>query len=226
MKKILPWVFSIFCGLCAFAYIPHFSAIIFAVGCILSLPIPKIREFLGSKGLSGKFKGVLLTAILFAGIMATPTAPKIQGPNEPARDVTSVDESEPNEPIRAKRDESESEQQKYPEKSNKETSTSGSAQNKQDSAEKQIQTNAEAPERDVPVPEPTHEPLQEPSPEVQPKPEPERTIRGRSSNAIVYVSKRSNTIHSVNDCGGMKNYREMTLGEADGRGYDYCPNCW
>lgn len=216
MKKILPWVFSIFCGLCVFAYIPHFSALIFAVGCILSLPIPKIREFLGSKGLSGKFKGVLLSAILFAGIMATPTAPKIQGPNETVRDVTNVDESEPNEP------------KKDPEKSNKEESTSGSAQNKQDSAEKQIQTNAEAPEGDVPVPEPTHEPLQEPSPEVQPKPEPEpeRTIRGRSSNTIVYVSKRSNTIHSVNDCGGMKNYREMTLGEADGRGYDYCPNCW
>lgn len=42
----------------------------------------------------------------------------------------------------------------------------------------------------------------------------------------VYVSKRSNTIHSVHDCGGMKNYREMTRAEADAKGYKYCPNCW
>ena len=42
----------------------------------------------------------------------------------------------------------------------------------------------------------------------------------------VYVSKRSNTIHSVHDCGGMKNYREMTRAEADAHGYKYCPNCW
>jgi len=42
----------------------------------------------------------------------------------------------------------------------------------------------------------------------------------------VYVSKRSHTIHSVHDCGGMKNYVEMTREEADANGYKYCPNCW
>lgn len=42
----------------------------------------------------------------------------------------------------------------------------------------------------------------------------------------VYVSKRSNTIHSVPDCGGMKNYREMTREEADAHGYKYCETCW
>ena len=42
----------------------------------------------------------------------------------------------------------------------------------------------------------------------------------------VYVSNRSNTIHSVHDCGGMKKYREMTRAEADACGYKYCPNCW
>lgn len=52
------------------------------------------------------------------------------------------------------------------------------------------------------------------------------TIRGRDANTTVYVSARSNTIHSVHDCSGMKNYRTMTLGEADSRGYRYCPNCW
>lgn len=54
----------------------------------------------------------------------------------------------------------------------------------------------------------------------------EQTIKGRSPSTTVYVSRRSNTIHSVNDCGGMKNYREMTLGEANDHGYKYCPNCW
>ena len=42
----------------------------------------------------------------------------------------------------------------------------------------------------------------------------------------VYVSNRSSTIHSVHDCGGMKNYQEMTRTEADANGYKYCPNCW
>lgn len=42
----------------------------------------------------------------------------------------------------------------------------------------------------------------------------------------VYVSSRSSTIHSVHDCGGMKNYREMTRADADAHGYKYCPNCW
>ena len=47
-----------------------------------------------------------------------------------------------------------------------------------------------------------------------------------SQTDTVYVSKRSNTIHSVPDCGGMKNYREMTRSDADAKGYKYCPNCW
>ena len=51
-------------------------------------------------------------------------------------------------------------------------------------------------------------------------------IRGRPANTEVYVSNRSNTIHSVSDCSGMKNYRVMTLGEAESNGYDYCNDCW
>lgn len=54
------------------------------------------------------------------------------------------------------------------------------------------------------------------------------TIPSETPNrsGIVYVSKRSNTIHSVSDCGGMKNYREMNRSDADAKGYKYCPNCW
>lgn len=55
----------------------------------------------------------------------------------------------------------------------------------------------------------------------------ERPDSSQENNAnTVYVSNRSNTIHKVNDCGGMKNYRTMSRSDADAKGYKYCPNCW
>lgn len=69
----------------------------------------------------------------------------------------------------------------------------------------------------IPTPEPT--PTPEPLPSIQVSP-------SRDPNRIVYVSNRSNTIHSVHDCSGMRNYREMKLYEAEAKGYDYCSNCW
>lgn len=48
----------------------------------------------------------------------------------------------------------------------------------------------------------------------------------QNNTTTVYVSNRSNTIHSVSNCGGMKNYRIMSREEADAAGYKYCPNCW
>lgn len=50
--------------------------------------------------------------------------------------------------------------------------------------------------------------------------------RDRSPDTVVYVSNRSHTIHSVHDCSGMKNYKEMTIADAEAKGYEYCPNCW
>lgn len=47
-----------------------------------------------------------------------------------------------------------------------------------------------------------------------------------SDNTIVYVSNRSNTIHSIPDCSNMKNYVEMTKTQADANKYEYCKNCW
>lgn len=60
---------------------------------------------------------------------------------------------------------------------------------------------------------------QDPGPILQP-------IRGHDPYMTVYVSDRSNTIHSLHDCSGMKNYREMTLYEAEAKGYNYCKDCW
>ncbi|MCL1905896.1 MAG: stalk domain-containing protein [Clostridiales bacterium] len=42
---------------------------------------------------------------------------------------------------------------------------------------------------------------------------------------IVYVSNSSDTIHSVYNCSGMKNYREMTLAEAREISSAYCSKC-
>lgn len=65
----------------------------------------------------------------------------------------------------------------------------------------------------------TPNPTQNPVPSMQP-------IRGHDPYMTVYVSNRSNTIHSVSDCSGMRNYREMKLYEAEAKGYAYCNDCW
>lgn len=67
----------------------------------------------------------------------------------------------------------------------------------------------------------------EPEPAFTPEPERpyEEPVPDRNDRTV-YVSNRSNTIHSVNNCGGMKKYREMSRSDADAKGYKYCPNCW
>ena len=77
----------------------------------------------------------------------------------------------------------------------------------------------------TPTPDPTLEPIPTPEP-VETQTPATQMIHGLPADTIVYVSKASNTIHSVHDCSGMKNYREMTLRDADAKGYKYCPNCW
>ena len=85
--------------------------------------------------------------------------------------------------------------------------------------------------------EPAEEPVRPSSPAAEPAPEPEpepaeemaeaaEEIHGLPPETPVYVSKRSNTIHLVSDCCNMKHYREMTLGEADAKGYDCCLHCF
>lgn len=79
-----------------------------------------------------------------------------------------------------------------------------------------------------PVPEPTPISTPEPIPTPEPTPTLEpKMIHGVPADTIVYVSSRSDTIHSVHDCSGMKNYKEMTIGDAEAKyGDKYCPNCW
>ena len=79
----------------------------------------------------------------------------------------------------------------------------------------------------ISTPVPTPIPTQAPVPTSTPTSTSTQTlIHGRDPSATVYVSNASNTIHSVHNCSGMKNYRTMTLAEANSRGYKYCPKCW
>lgn len=79
-----------------------------------------------------------------------------------------------------------------------------------------------------PTPEPTAEPTIEPIPTSTPEPiiTPIPTSGTIDPSRTVYVSTRSHTVHSVNDCSGMKNYSEMTYAEAEAAGYKLCDNCW
>lgn len=79
----------------------------------------------------------------------------------------------------------------------------------------------------APTPKPTPAPTPEPTPESTPTPTPVQYIHGVPADTVVYVSKRSETIHILSDCSGMKNYKTMTLGEADAKGIEkYCEDCW
>ena len=78
----------------------------------------------------------------------------------------------------------------------------------------------------APEPEPEPEPAEEPAEEPEEMAEAAEEIHGLPPETPVYVSKRSSTIHLVSDCCNMKHYREMTLGEADAKGYDCCLHCF
>ena len=70
------------------------------------------------------------------------------------------------------------------------------------------------------------EPEQKQEPEQEYDPEPALIWEYYPADTIVYVSNSGKKIHSVNNCSGMKNYTEMTLGQAVDRGYKQCSNCW
>ncbi len=77
----------------------------------------------------------------------------------------------------------------------------------------------------APTPAPTPTPTPAPTSTPTPAPTSAQIIHGVSADTIVYVSQ-SGKIHSVHDCSGMKSYKEMTIAEAEAKGYEYCSNCW
>lgn len=90
-----------------------------------------------------------------------------------------------------------------------------------------------------PVPDPVPEPAPEPEPEPQPEPAPEpRTytfnISGTNSTVtlapgtVVWLSATGTKFHKINNCGTMNpnNARQVTVEEAEQRGYEACKNCY
>lgn len=203
-KKILMWVLTILMCLSALAFFPSICSIIALIFVLIAAPIAPLQDFLSAHGIQGKIKGGLLVAIFLATAL---TAPKQQPTDVKTVDNPAVSSSVPS-----------------------------SATSQPIAREPIIREPTPTPEpTQEPTPEPTTEPTPVPTPAPTPAPTPDPTpaptsepqpIRGRSPDTIVYVSNRSNTIHSVHDCSGMRHYREMTLYEADANGYNYCNDCW
>lgn len=199
-KIIAMWVLSVFMVLVSLAYFPSVASIIAIVFAVIAAPIEKWQEILSGAGLRGWIKGVVLCAAFVVAVAITPTGKVDRQIDQPS--------SEP--------------------------SYHGTLPSKPPKEETPKPAKTTAPEPTTtpkstpsPTPSPTTELTPQPAPTEQPIPTQEpQPIRGRSPDTIVYVSDRSDTIHSVHDCSGMRNYREMTIYNATQRGYDFCPNCW
>lgn len=203
-KMIIMWVLSVFMVLVSLAYFPSITSIIALVFAVIAAPIGKLQEFLSEAGLRGWIKGVVLCVAFIAAIAVAPTSKTGHQVDQPLPEP-SYHGTLPSKSV-------EKEIEKKPEKTQEpandpgENATPGPTENPTSPAER-----------------PSQSPGETQTPESAPDPQP---IRGRSPDTIVYVSRKSDTIHSVHDCSGMKNYREMTIYDATQRGYEFCPNCW
>lgn len=74
IARILLWVLTVFMVLVAFAYFPSVASILAILFAVICAPVEKLQDFFRAKNLKGVVKGVLLTVLFFASIMATPTA--------------------------------------------------------------------------------------------------------------------------------------------------------
>lgn len=84
---------------------------------------------------------------------------------------------------------------------------------------------------DTPIPTDTPEPTPSPEPTPEPTPTPEaettsESVRGYPADKTVYISNSSGTVHSRDNCSGMKNYWTTTIKAADEGGYKFCEKCW
>lgn len=210
LKNILLWTLVAFMALVALAFFPSIASIIAIIFTVIAAPIKPLQEFFANRGLRGFAKGAILCAA-FIGTMATvPARPASTSDNTTRGTLPSAAVTQ-----KAANPGKSAGPAQSPESSTKPTPTP-----------EPTATATPTPEpTPAPTPEPTPEPEPEPTPTPAPTPAPQ-PIRGRSPDTIVYVSNRSNTIHSVHNCSGMRNYREMTISNAVSRGYDFCTNCW
>ena len=209
MKKprhIPMWVLTVFFALAAMVYLPSWTSLLMAVAAALALPVRQVQDFLRVKGLKGPIKGVITALLFLIGALIAPL-PAQSGQPDVTTPPTAVQSTQAPSP--------EATPSPAPTPTPSPTPTPTPAP-----------TPTPTP---TPVPTPTPTPVPTPSPTPAPTPEPTpavTTIHGLPSTTPVYVSRSGGKIHRIPDCSGMKYYREMTLGEADARGYSYCSNCW
>ncbi len=235
-KNTILWILTGFMSLVAVIYFPSVTSVLSIIFVAICAPIEQLQTFWKSKKLHGITKAALLTVLFLAACLVAPDTEDVnEDPDEPGAVVHQEDKE-------ANREEESSNSGKeadpLPDEKSDDPAPSSVPQDEPEPvAEPEPQPEPEPTPQPDPDPEPVPEPEPKPSPEPvpqpesvpEPVPEPEpevTTIRGHSSDTIVYVSRSSHTIHSVSDCSGMKKYSEMTLGDADAKGYDYCSNCW
>ncbi len=76
MKKVLIWVFSIFCILSALVFLPSFASVIFGLIGIGSMPIKTVRDFWKKAPINTKIiKPILITILFIVACSSAPTTP-------------------------------------------------------------------------------------------------------------------------------------------------------
>lgn len=189
-----------FHGFVRYCVFPSICSIIALIFAIIAAPIEPLQKFFSERGLRGFSKGAVLCAAFVGTMVMAPTnsTPTIDDTTRGTLPSMAVTQDTAD-----------------PVKSAEPTQTPEPA------------PTSEPTETPTLEPTPTPESTETPTPEAEPMPTPAPSpIRGRSPDTIVYVSNKSNTIHSVHDCSGMRNYREMTIYDASSRGYNFCTNCW
>ena len=73
-----------------------------------------------------------------------------------------------------------------------------------------------------PSAEPTPEPTATPEPTLSPEPTPE----AEPGQALVWIPQSGSKYHSSPSCSNMKNPTQVTVEEAESRGYEPCKKCY
>ena len=232
--KTIMWVLTVFMFLSALVFFPSVASVFMLLFCVFSVPISKVQEFWASLGLKKVLKAVLLSVIFIMSMAFAPTDDASEnvvysggewdgGGTLPGM-TEQQDESDPE----GTKDDLEEELQDIKEDPPEETpDTVTEDPPVQETPKEEPPVDEETSVQEIPTEDPVEEPVQEEPQEDSPAQEEpvEETIHGRPANTTVYVS-RSGKIHTVSDCSGMTRYTEMSLSEADAKGYDYCENCW
>ena len=76
------------------------------------------------------------------------------------------------------------------------------------------------------TPEPTAEPTPEPTATPEPTLSPEPTPEAEPGQALVWIPQSGSKYHSSPSCSNMKNPTQVTVEEAESRGYEPCKKCY